>query len=56
MAAQSVQQTAQQLGLSIGTIWRHIKSGAIPATKIGNRWRILQSDIDGLFQKTKTES
>jgi excisionase family DNA binding protein len=45
----SPQQAADMLGLSLITIRRHLNSGKIPATKIGNRWRIKRDDIDDLF-------
>lgn len=55
MSVLTLKETAKLLGLSEITVWRHIQDKKIPATKIGNRWRILKSDIDKLFEQGKSE-
>ena len=43
-------EVAEILKVNIKTIYRHIKSGKIKATKIG-QWRIKQEDLNKLLNK-----
>ncbi|NBG66402.1 helix-turn-helix domain-containing protein [Acidiluteibacter ferrifornacis] len=45
----SIKETCQLLGTSRMTIYRQIKSGTIPAAKVGARTIIKRTDIEKLF-------
>ncbi len=45
----SIAETCQLLGASRMTLYRQIKKGAIPATKIGRRTIIKKSELDKIF-------
>ena len=49
----TVEEAAERLGVDYKTIYRLIRSGEIPAGKIGRVYRILESDLDAYFQKQK---
>jgi excisionase family DNA binding protein len=46
----SVDEAAQLLRVSSGTIRRWIDAGKLPATRTGRFWRIRQADVDNLAQ------
>jgi excisionase family DNA binding protein len=46
----NIAETCQLLGASRMTIYRQIKSGNIPALKLGRRTIIRKSDIEKLFE------
>lgn len=48
----TVSQAAEYLQVCDKTILRLIKSKKITASKIGNRWRIRNSDIDKYIRNT----
>lgn len=45
----NIQETCELLGISRMTLYRMIKDGRIPATKIGRRTIIARKNIDQLF-------
>ena len=51
----STEKVAEMLHVSVITIRRYIKSGKLPASKIGKSYCILESDIDGLLKKSKVK-
>jgi excisionase family DNA binding protein len=46
-------EAGQLLGVTVRTIYQWITDGALPAAKIGGRWRIRRSDIDRLWEQKK---
>lgn len=42
-------EAAERTGETAPTIMRRCKAGLIPATKIGNKWRIAESVIDAML-------
>lgn len=46
----SIAETCELLGASRMTLYRHIKSGILPAAKLGRRTIIKRSEIDKLLQ------
>jgi excisionase family DNA binding protein len=58
-AVYSVKETAYQLSLSLGSTYKLIRSGEIPAIKLGGRWVVpkkrLHTWIDNLPTATTTE-
>ncbi len=48
----TVRQVASALQVGPRTIYRMIADGRLPATKIGNRYRILGEDVLGLSDST----
>lgn len=53
----NVQQTAQALGVSTRTIHRFIRGEGgrekLPAQKIGNSWRMKESDLTAFVERKK---
>ena len=47
----SILEVATRLNLSIKTIRRHIASGELDSTKIGNVYRIPHSAVEGFINK-----
>ena len=41
-----IRQAAEYLGISADTLYRYASDGAIPAFKLGNRWRFKRSLLD----------
>lgn len=52
----TVSQAAEYLQVCDKTILRLIKSKKITASKVGNRWRIKNSDIDKYIRNTANSS
>lgn len=44
----SAEQVAEQLGLHVRTVRGYIRSGRLPATRIGKQYRIARADLDAL--------
>lgn len=42
------------LRVTPGTIYRLIKTGDLPAVRIGRRWRFRQSDLDAWLSRRQT--
>jgi excisionase family DNA binding protein len=51
----TTKQVAGLLQVSVITIRRYIKSGKLKASKIGKNYRIKESDIESLLEKTRTK-
>ena len=50
------EEVAQQLRVSVETVWRWVRIGKLAAVKIGTRnYRIRQSDLAALVGKGKTK-
>ena len=47
----SVNEVAKLLKVDTESIYRWVRSGKLPAAKIGGLWRIRKSDIDAFFEK-----
>ena len=41
-------QAAQALGVTVQTVRRWIRVGALPAERVGWRWRLKQADVDAM--------
>jgi excisionase family DNA binding protein len=41
-----IRQASEYLGISADTLYRYASDGAIPAFKLGNRWRFKRSLLD----------
>lgn len=41
-----VYQAAAYLGISMDTLYKYAASGALPAFKLGNRWKFKRSKLD----------
>lgn len=52
----TVNETAELLKLSHLTIWRYIKSGKLPAYKLGRDWRIKESDLEEFLESRRAKS
>ncbi|MEU6075006.1 helix-turn-helix domain-containing protein [Micromonospora sp. NPDC047074] len=44
----SVEQVAERLGLHVRTVRGYIRSGRLPAVRIGKQYRIARADLDAL--------
>jgi excisionase family DNA binding protein len=42
----TVQQVAEYLNCSYITVWRLLRSGQIPAFRVGSEWRLRRTDFD----------
>ncbi|GIT88481.1 AlpA family transcriptional regulator [Roseobacter sp. OBYS 0001] len=52
----SVKEVATTLSLSVPTVWRQAKAGALPSPiKIGGSTRWRRSDIEAIFQPANPE-
>lgn len=49
----SIREAADYLGVEYKTVYRLVKSGEIPAGKIGGVYRIKKEDLEGYFEKQK---
>ncbi|MBI3946710.1 MAG: helix-turn-helix domain-containing protein [Armatimonadetes bacterium] len=49
-AALSPEQAAKRLGVSARTVYRLVKTGALPAAWVGSQLRILPASLDALLQ------
>ena len=50
----SVKEAAARLGASIRTVYRRLKDGSLPSTKIGGLRRILESDLEEFIRSRRT--
>jgi excisionase family DNA binding protein len=46
------EEIAAKLKLNINTIWRYLKSGKLPSSKIGNRYRITEEQLQQFMLAT----
>jgi len=51
----SPEQVAEKLGMHVKTIQRYIRTGMLPATRIGNRWRVLEGDLAAFTRANRPE-
>lgn len=49
-------ELGKYLGIHLVTVYRHIKSGKIPGTRIGGQWRFKKTVIDEMFRNRKAEA
>jgi len=49
----SVQETANFLGLSQGSIYRHVMNGVLPKRKFGNKLYFAKSELESLIEQPK---
>ncbi len=49
----TLNETADMLRLSQLTIWRYIKSGKLPAYKIGRDWRIKRTELEQFIESKR---
>jgi len=47
----TVREVADYLRVSEKTIYRLLRRGSIPATKVGRQWRFNKASIDGWLQR-----
>lgn len=52
----SIREAAEYLGVEYKTVYRLVKSGEIPAGKIGGVYRIKKEDLDEYFEKQKEKT
>lgn len=48
MATVSLQEAADQLGVHYMTVYRYVRHGRLPATKVGGTWEVDTADLEGL--------
>ena len=44
------------LGVSKGTLYKHVSEGKIPAFKLGNRWRFKKTVLDHWMEKQSAQT
>ena len=49
----TVEQVAAYLQLNKLTVYKHVREGRIPASKIGKSYRIRRSDVDSFLESQK---
>lgn len=49
----SIEEAAKLLGVDYKTIYRLVRSGEIPAARIGRVYRIKRRDLDEFFERSK---
>jgi excisionase family DNA binding protein len=52
----TVQEVADVLRISTMTVYRLIKSGDLPAARIGKSFRVSEDDLDAFIAKQYTEA
>lgn len=48
-----VEHSRSILGVSKDTIWELIHSGELPSVRVGKRYRILHTDLQAYYEKTR---
>jgi len=51
----TLDEAAEILGVDYKTVYRLVRSGSLPAGKIGRVYRIKRADLDAYFESTKTQ-
>jgi excisionase family DNA binding protein len=46
-------QTAQSLHITKATLYKLIRKGRVPATKVHGKWRFTREEIEELFESSK---
>jgi excisionase family DNA binding protein len=49
----TVEETAERLGVEYKTVYRLVRSGELPAGKVGRIYRIREDDLDAFFERQK---
>jgi excisionase family DNA binding protein len=49
----SIEQVADLLGVTYRLIYRLVRSGELPAARIGKLYRIMQSDLNAYIERSK---
>jgi excisionase family DNA binding protein len=49
----TLNQVAEILGVEYKTVYRLVRSGELPAARIGRVYRVKQGDLDGYFESSK---
>ncbi len=52
----TIEEVAELLGVTYQLIYRLVRSGELPAVRLGRVYRITGSDLDAYLEKTKTGS
>ncbi len=52
----TVQEVAEQLRVSSMTVYRLIKSGEIPAVRVGRSFRVREADVDRYLESRFTQA
>ncbi|MCK4872149.1 MAG: helix-turn-helix domain-containing protein [Phycisphaerales bacterium] len=50
----SLDEAAEILGVEYKTVYRLVRSGKLPAGRVGRVYRIKRSDLDAFFESSKT--
>ena len=48
------QEVADLLKLRVETVYEYIRTGRLSAARLGNRYRISQTDLDTFLEKART--
>ena len=51
-----VEEAARELTIGTSTCWRHIRSGALPAVRVGNSVRVTRSAIQDFVEPYEVRS
>lgn len=46
-----ISKTAEICNVSEKTVWRWIKSGALPAHRLGGQWRVAPKDLNAFLRE-----
>ena len=49
----TLEEAAERLGVEYKTVYRLVRSGDIPAGKVGRIYRIRDEDLEGYFERQK---
>ncbi len=51
----TLKEIAERLKVSERTVWRWVHSGALPAIKLGQQWRIRDDDLDEFLEARRAQ-
>jgi excisionase family DNA binding protein len=51
----TLEEAAEILGVEYKTVYRLVRSGKIPAGRVGRQYRLKRTDLDAYFESTKSE-
>lgn len=52
----SLEEVAEMLGVTYQLIYRLVRSGEIPAVRLGKLYRVSRADLDGYLERSKNTS
>ena len=52
----SLEDVADMLGVTYQLIYRLVRSGELPAVRLGKLYRVSRSDLDGYLERSKNAS